>query len=131
MKEIFTESRLWFARETGKNNWTSSSIQLSPTVYSQYFDIGFVNGIFKKFDKAYESIKIYEKDKATYETLKSHIDMEWLFPAKVAISSYRDSYRSDDMARIMKNFKDICGSLRISRTGEESSLSVDAFLSTF
>lgn len=131
MKEIFTECRLWFARETGKNNWTSSSIQLSPTVYSQYFDIGFVNGIFKKFDKAYESIKIYEKDKATYATLKSHIDMEWLFPAKVAISSYRDSYRSEDMARIMKNFKDICGSLRISRTGEESSLSVDAFLSTF
>ena len=130
MKDIFTECRLWFAKATGKNNWSWSSIQLSPTNYSQYFDIGFVNCLFAKFEKAYAAIKLYEKDAAAYKTLKSHIDMEWLFPAKVAISVYGDSYRSKDMAKIKSDFKSICGELRISRTGEDSALSMDAFLAT-
>ena len=56
--------------------------------------------------------------------------MEWLFPAKVAISVYGDSYRSEDMAKIKSDFKSICGELRISRTGEDSALSMDAFLAT-
>ena len=129
MQEIFTECRLWFAKATGKNNWSWSAIQISPTNYSQYFDLGFVNGLFAKFEKAYAAIGIYQKDEAAYNTLKSHIDMEWLFPAKIAISSYRDSYSVADMAETIAKFKSVCGELRISRTGEDSALSIDAFLS--
>ena len=84
--------------------------------------------MFAYLDEAYASIEIYKRDKETYELLKSYIDLEWLFPAKVAISNFSDEFTTAEFTAIKKKFKDTCNSFSMVAYNEFDSL--DSFLST-
>lgn len=126
MKEVFNECRLWFAEAHEKEGWGWSANQLQPTNNSNLITLGFVSTLFDKLDKAYAAIAKYEKDEATYSKLKEHIDLEWLFPAKCAIGLYSDKY---DVSEIKVRFKSVCGSLGITKVGENAAL--ETFTDTF
>lgn len=126
MKEMFMECRLWFAEEHEKNGWGWSSNQLQPTNNSSLISLGFINTLFTKLDKAYAAIEKYEKEEETYATLKEHIDIEWLFPAKCAIGLYSSKY---EVAAIKVKFKSLCNSLGITKSAEN--VAIENFLDTF
>ncbi len=126
MKEVFQECRLWFAEAHEKEGWGWSANQLQPTNNSSLISLGFVNTLFGKLDKAYEAIEKYKKDEATHSKLKEHIDIEWLFPAKCAISLYSDKY---DVSEIKVKFKSLCSSLGITKVSEGSG--IENFVDTF
>lgn len=126
MKEVFYECRLWFAETHEQEGWGWSANQLQPTTQKKLISLGFVNTLFNKFDKAYAAIDKYKKDEATYSKLKSHIDIEWLFPAKCAIGLYSSEY---DVSEIKVQFKALCNSLGIKRVGEQAG--IETFTDSF
>lgn len=130
MKKYFLECRLWFAREYGKHGWSESAISERPTSSGSSFDFGTVSGLFAKLDDAYADISKYKADTAVYNKLKTHIDIEWLFPAKVALTLYKNSYEEVRLDEMKSKFKSLCGSLGITRYGEASTDRIDSFLST-
>lgn len=126
MKEVFYECRLWFVETHEQEGWGWSANQLQPTTQKKLISLGFVNTLFNKLDKAYAAIEKYEKDEATYAKLKSHIDIEWLFPAKCAIGLYSSEY---DVSEIKVRFKALCNSLGIKKVGEQ--VGIETFTDTF
>ena len=122
MQKLFTELRIWFTKTSRENGWTSSSIQYNITGSKRYTNIGFVRGIFERLDEAYDAIEIYRKDELTYNSLRAHIDMEWLFPGKMAISNYESEYTSAQFAAIKKKFKTLCEELGIIHIQEFTSI---------
>lgn len=130
MKEYFLECRLWFAKEYGKNGWSESAISERPTSSGSSFDFGTVSGLFAKLDDAYADIQKYKADSAVYKKLETHIDVEWLFPAKVALTLYKNSYNEVTLNEMKSKFKSLCGSLGITRYGEAGTDRIDSFLST-
>ena len=130
MKEYFLECRLWFAREYGKHGWSESAISERPTSSGSSFDFGTVSGLFAKLNDAYADIQKYKADNAVYNKLETHIDIEWLFPAKVALTLYKNSYNEVTLNEMKSKFKSLCGSLGITRYGEAGTDRIDSFLST-
>ena len=105
---MFQSLRLWFAEQSIKEGWGSSSIQLSVTGNPKYWSKGYLDELFGDLEEAYGEISVYQKDASLYEKYRRHIDAEWLFPAKVAISALPDSYDEEELAAIKKKFKAIC-----------------------
>ena len=130
MKKYFLECRLWFAREYGRRGWSESAISERPTSSGSSFDFGTVSGLFAKLDDAYADISKYKADTAVYNKLKTHIDIEWLFPAKVALTLYKNSYEEVRLDEMKSKFKSLCGSLGITRYGEAGTDRIDSFLSS-
>lgn len=122
MRKLFNELRIWFTKTSTENGWTSSSIQYNITGSKRYTNIGFVRGIFERLEEAYDAIEIYRKDEATYNSLRGHIDMEWLFPGKMAISNYETEYTSAQFTAIKKKFKTLCEELGIIHIQEFTSI---------
>lgn len=128
MKVIFNACRDWFNTTRGEYNWTWSANQLKPTDRTDLISLGFVNSLFTYFEQAYSDIEVYKEDKAVYDRIKSHIDIEWLFPAKVAIGLYSNKMDTRD---IKQKFKQICGSLGVTRIGEFPDQTIGSFTDGF
>lgn len=108
MKKIFTEARLWHAKEHAKYNWTWSAWTLNVTGSTEYFTIGYVNKLLAYFDDAYAAIEKYKGDVKTYESLKRHINVEWLYPALVAINNFEAEFSVSEYNEMKAKFKSIC-----------------------
>ena len=108
MKEYFKLCQLWFA-----DNFRDAQVWDQRTdVIVSYFNVGTLNTMFTKLDEAYEAIKIYERDEATYNRIKLNIDTEWLFPAKIAVGgSFTEYFTTSSMAAMKTKFKEACASL--------------------
>lgn len=88
MRAMFDDLRLWFARCHVDNNWGwSANMNGNITSSMAYVKQGDLITMFNHLDDAYARIEIYKRDPERYNRLKSHIDMEWLFPAMVAVSN--------------------------------------------
>lgn len=73
-----------------------------------FFKFGYVNKLFDIFDEAYAAIEKYKSSPAVYAELKNRIDIEWLYPAKIAISHFRKEISVDEYNEICAKFKQIC-----------------------
>lgn len=106
MREMFDDLRLWFGRCLTDNNWTwSANMNGSISGSMEFVKQGDIVTMFRHLDEAYSKIEMYKKDPAKYSSLKSHIDMEWLFPAKVSISTDTGLFTEKQLANIKTNFK--------------------------
>ena len=106
MREMFDDLRLWFGRCLTDNNWTwSANMNGSISGSMEFVKQGDIVTMFRHLDDAYSKIEMYKKDPAKYSSLKSHIDMEWLFPAKVSISTDTGLFTEKQLANIKTNFK--------------------------
>lgn len=128
MMEAFNESRDWFNRTYTEQSWSSGIKGYNPTGTATYWDIGFVTRMFGYLDNAYAAIEPYKKDMATYNRLRRYIDLEWLFPAKVAISNFEDKFTVQKFADIKAKFKSVCDEHAMTALNEFDSL--DPFLDT-
>ena len=126
MLDVFNECRDWFSICHTDFGWTWSANQKAPTQDKTLISQGFVTTLFDHLDRAYAAIEKYKKDTATYEKLKSHIDVEWMFPAKAAITLYSDRM---DVSEIKTKFKSLCGSLGITKVAESSN--IENFINSF
>ncbi len=106
MREMFDDLRLWFARCVSENNWGwSANMNGNVSASMSYVKQGDLVTMFRHLDEAYAKIEMYKKDAARYSSLKSHIDMEWLFPAKVSISVDTGLFTESQVSEIKANFK--------------------------
>ena len=106
MREMFDDLRLWFGRCLTDNNWAwSANMNGSISGSMEFVKQGDIVTMFRHLDDAYSKIEMYKKDPAKYASLKSHIDMEWLFPAKVSISTDTGLFTEKQLANIKTNFK--------------------------
>ena len=106
MREMFDDLRLWFGRCLTDNNWAwSANMNGSISGSMEFVKQGDIVTMFRHLDDAYSKIEMYKKDPAKYSSLKSHIDMEWLFPAKVCISTDTGLFTEKQLANIKTNFK--------------------------
>lgn len=106
MREMFDDLRLWFGRCLTDNNWAwSANMNGSISGSMEFVKQGDIVNMFRHLDDAYSKIEMYKKDPAKYSSLKSHIDMEWLFPAKVSISTDTGLFTEKQLADIKTNFK--------------------------
>lgn len=126
MLDVFNECRDWFSICHTEFGWTWNANQKSPTQDKNLISQGFVTTLFDHLDRAYAAIDKYKKDTPTYEKLKAHIDVEWMFPAKVAITLYSDRM---DVSEIKVKFKSLCGSLGITKVAESSN--IENFINSF
>ena len=78
--------------------------------------------MFRHLNDAYSKIEMYKKDPAKYASLKSHIDMEWLFPAKVVISCDTGLFTEKEVSEIKTNFKTYVRTLGIMYIKEFTSI---------
>ena len=123
MKEMFNDLRLWFARNLKDNNWSwSANMNGSISGSMEFVKQGDVVTMFRHLNDAYSKIEMYKKDPAKYASLKSHIDMEWLFPAKVSISNDTGLFTESQIAEIKTNFKMYVRTLGIQYISEFTSI---------
>ena len=108
MMDVFNQCRIWFNKTYTEQSWSSGIIGYNPTASHQYWDIGFVNSMFATIEKAYDAIEPYRMDTATYNRISRYIDLEWLFPAKVAISNFEEEFSAQDFTEIKAKFKKTC-----------------------
>ena len=84
-----------------------------------------VDALFDILDTAYEAIAHYEtSDPTKYAKLKAHIDMEWLAPAKLAVTGsfawrYKLTGEYDDIAT---KFETLCNQFGIVALGEQETI---------
>ena len=84
-----------------------------------------IDALFDILDTAYAAIAHYEtSDPAKYAKLKAHIDMEWLSPAKLAVTgSYAWRYKlSGDYNAIATQFETLCNQFGIVALGEQATI---------
>ena len=84
-----------------------------------------VDALFDILDSAYEAIAHYETtNPALYAKLKAHIDMEWLAPAKLAVTgSFAWRYKlSGDYNTIASKFETLCDQFGIVALGERATI---------
>ena len=106
MREMFNDLRLWFARCVTDFHWEwSANMNGSISGTLQFVKQGDLVTMFGHLDDAYAKIEMYKKDAAKYASLKSHIDMEWLFPAKVAISNDTGLFTENQVSVMKTKFK--------------------------
>ena len=106
MREMFDDLRLWFGRCLTDNNWAwSANMNGSISGSMEFVKQGDIVTMFRHLDDAYSKIEMYKKDPSRYAILKSHIDMEWLFPAKVSVSNNTGLFTESQLAEIKTNFK--------------------------
>lgn len=123
MREMFEDLRLWFARCLTDNNWGwSANMNGSISGSMEFVKQGDVATMFRHLNDAYSKIEMYKKDSAKYSSLKSHIDMEWLFPAKVVISCDTGLFKENEIAEIKTNFKTYVRTLGITQIKEFTSI---------
>lgn len=122
MKKMFTECRLWHAKAHYDGDWSWSAWQLVPTGSSAYWEVGFVKKLFGYIDEAYGKIDRYKSDTELYGMLKSHIDVEWLFPAMIAITNYENDFGADEYAEMCSRFKQICTEHGMTHVAEDAEL---------
>lgn len=92
----------------GMPYWTWSAWTLNVTGSTEYFTIGYVNKLLAYFDDAYAAIEKYKGDVKTYESLKRHINVEWLYPALVAINNFEAEFSVSEYNEMKAKFKSIC-----------------------
>ncbi len=122
MQRMFETCRLWFARTSVEEGWSQSAIQLSVTSNRKYWSIGQVRQWLNDLQEAYEKIAVYAKDEELYRKLKSRIDVEYLFPAKIVISCFQDSFPVTEYQTIKDNFKRIAMESGIQKIREFTSI---------
>ena len=122
MMQLFELERMWFNTTHEKMDWTHTFWWLKPTYDGRYWTIGYVNQAFALLDKAYKTIERYKTDPVLYENMKAYIDMEWLHPAKVAVSNFESSFSADEYNRMKSDFKTTCYRLGMNMAGETTSL---------
>lgn len=123
MKEMLHKLRVWFAKIIEKFGiGNGGSMQSDISGNKKYYGIGFLQELFELCDEAYGKIEVYKKDQAKYKRLKTYIDIEWLFPAKVAISCYETSFTHEEYVAIKKKFKNLCLDLSIKDIKEFTSI---------
>lgn len=106
MREMFDDLRLWFSRCLVDFNWGwSANMNGGISGSLEFVKQGDLVTMFRHLNDAYAKIEMYKKDPVKYALLKSHIDMEWLFPAKVAISTDTGLFTESQVAEIKLNFK--------------------------
>ena len=81
------------------------------------------NDLLSYFDEAYAAIEKYKGDEATYNTLRRHINVEWLYPALVAINNFEDSFAAVDYNAMKAKFKTICSEEGMVCSGERIDIS--------
>lgn len=118
MKKVLTEGRLWHARSRYEGNWNWTAWWKTPTMTAGFFKFGYVHKLFDIFDEAYAAIEKYKSSPAVYAELKNRIDIEWLYPAKIAISHFRKEISVDEYNEICAKFKQICLDNSITRISE-------------
>lgn len=123
MREMFEDLRLWFARCLTDNNWGwSANMNGSISGSMEFVRQGDLATMFRHLNDAYSKIEMYKKDTAKYASLKSHIDMEWLFPAKVVISCDTGLFTEKEVSEIKTNFKTYVRTLGIMYIKEFTSI---------
>ena len=123
MREMFEDLRLWFARCLTDNNWGwSANMNGSISGSMEFVKQGDLATMFRHLNDAYSKIEMYKKDPAKYASLKSHIDMEWLFPAKVVISCDTGLFTEKEVSEIKTNFKTYVRTLGIMYIKEFTSI---------
>lgn len=129
MREFYDECRSWFAKTAASQNWNAESINARVTTDSACFAYADVQKFFGLLDEAYAAIEsLKTTDSARYETLKSHIDLEWLFPAKVALTLYQGNYDSATLSAMKTKFKSLCEGFGMTKIGESES--IDEFINS-
>lgn len=128
MKDIFNTLRVYFSSVIkGLVSNNGATVTSDKMIWNES-QIGFVKQIMAKIDKAYQDISIYLNDEATYTRLKYNIDLEWLFPAKIILDCYKDSYNADEYNPILRKFKSLIETMQIKEHKEFTNIS--AYLAT-
>lgn len=122
MKEMFTECRLWHAKAHAEGDWSWSYWTIVPTGSAEYWQFGYVNKLFSCLDEAYSRIERYRGDSALYESLRTHIDVEWLYPAMIAINNFESEFSASEFRQICSRFKTICIEQGMTNFGEHALL---------
>ena len=129
MYEFYGACRSWFNETATAQGWDYNSTSDYITSNANCFTYATVEGFFDKLDEAYAAIEgLKTADPAKYETLKSHIDLEWLFPAKVAITLYQGNYDSATLSAMKTKFKSLCEGFGMTKIGESES--IDEFINS-
>ena len=120
MKSFYNQCKTWFKNASEAEGWDRYSINARMT--KDWFDYSTIKGFFDTLDKAYEAIEVYKTtDEAKYNTIKSHIDAEWLFPARVALGFYKEEFAAD-YTEMKTKFTTLCNSFKMVKIGESDSL---------
>ncbi len=82
-------------------------------------------------EKAYGEIEKYkETDPSLYKMYKEHIDAEWLCPAYITLSFYRDYIDVQELAQMKETFKAVVANLGVSVIREHNG-EISGFIATF
>ena len=129
MYEFYGACRNWFSDTATAQCWDYNSTSDYITSNTNCFTYATVEKFFGLLDEAYAAIDgLKTTDSARYETLKSHIDLEWLFPAKVALTLYQENYDSATLSAMKTKFKSLCEGFGMTKIGESES--IDEFINS-
>ena len=129
MYEFYGACRNWFSDTATAQGWDYNSTSDYITSNTNCFTYATVEKFFGLLDEAYAAINgLKTTDSARYETLKSHIDLEWLFPAKVALTLYQGNYDSATLSAMKTKFKSLCEGFGMTKIGESES--IDEFINS-
>ena len=129
MYEFYNLCRSWFKTTAAAKGWDYNSTADYITSDATCFTYDTVKEFLDKIEEAYAAIEdIKISDPETYEKIKGHIDIEWLFPAKVALTLYQNNFGSAELAEIKTKFKTLCENFGIVKIGESES--INSFLNS-
>jgi hypothetical protein len=113
MTKLFNQWKSLYASELKSLSWgdENPAAELSKAQ---------VDGLFDILDEAYATIAHYEStNPELYAKLKSHIDIEWLAPAKIACVELKWIYKlSGEYSAISTKFKTLCQEFGITHLNE-------------
>lgn len=120
MKSFYNQCKTWFKNVSAAEGWDGYSINARMT--KDWFDYSTIKGFFDTLDKAYAEIEVYKTtDEVKYNKIKSHIDAEWLFPARVVLGFYKEEFAAD-YTEMKTKFTTLCNSFKMVKIGESDSL---------
>lgn len=113
MKEILESMRLHNAKYKKDTEYVSS------VAMAKNFPYATLQGWLNDFDEALAAIDSYkDSDPATYNMLKDHIDIEWIFPAYATLQLRSTYLTAEKLSALKSRFKETGLRLGISRIKE-------------
>lgn len=121
MKEMFTQWRLWFAKNALEKRWGEGINQSTAT--SDWFDIGFLKQMLNIYENAIDAIESFKDDPAVYKKYKDSIDVEYVAIVRPILGYFVDYFTTSEIKDMKNKFKEIVSRLGISRISESEYIS--------
>ncbi len=108
MKQMFDEMRVWHSYVLEKNNLYQTRSYYVELAKTEYWTLPSLRSWMSLCDTALEKVEQYKTtDPATYDAIKTHIDLEWASPAYILLKLYSKDLTSADKTEIIERFSSV------------------------